>query len=877
MTDIIIDNSSDLETRLAESEAVRSILYKITELTAETDSIDSFYKGIHQAVGELMYAENFFLALYDEQHQTVEFVYFIDSVDSHDADSIALMPVEVLRRTATGYVLKTGKILHTDDDGFKKMEEQGLLKYQGATSVDWLGVPLKYKGKILGALVVQSYDPLVLYTAAEEAILQFVSRQIALVLKRKQFEQELQDVNVKLEERVKDRTLQLQEINNSLESEINERRRAEQLQSVLFRISELTNKPIKLSNFFNQIHKFISELMYARNFYVALLDEEKQIIEFPYYADEFESDVESRPLFSGNSTKNKKGLTEKVIEKGKSILFSNRNKKNSFPGRGKSAESWLGVPLKNKSKTFGVLAVQTYQKNHSYTERDQALLTFVANHIATAILRKSDSDSLAQAHKKLKTINDELERRVQNRTQEIQSTNQILLTNIEERKKIEKQLEHDALHDSLTNLPNRVLFQDRLSHALARISRKEELPFAVLFLDLDRFKYINDSLGHHMGDMLLKEVSDRLLECVRPKDTVSRLGGDEFCILLDGIDTDDFAIAVANRIQLSLQKSFTIDEQLVSSSCSIGIRLSGNHYESPAQIMRDADTAMYQAKSEGKARHCVFDASMHERARDRLQLEHDLRLAIKLEQLELYYQPIIDFKKEKVVSVEALLRWNHPKMGQISPAIFIPIAEETGLIVEIGDKVLEMACETLNKWKPDKVLKKIKISINLSPKQIALGNLLPQIEGLLKLHDIKGNQIKIEITESVLVHSFQSAKYLIQGLKSHGIEIYLDDFGTGYSSLNYLHNFPFDVLKLDQTFVQSIHKRKQNLAIVNTIRLLASSLNMGSIAEGIETIPQLTSLIELGYESGQGYLFSKPVPVDRLKKFIVNFKMPTVT
>jgi diguanylate cyclase (GGDEF)-like protein len=832
--------------------------------------MESFYEGIHKAVAELMYAENFFLAVYDEEHQTVEFVYFIDSVDPFDVQSIASMPLEVLRKSATGYVLRTGELLHTDDSGLKRMEQQGLIENQGAACVDWLGVPLVYKGKILGALVVQSYDPKIYYSEGEEALLQFVSRQLALVLKRKQFEQELQNVNTELEQRVKDRTEQLQTINSSLENEIKERRNGEQLQSILFRISELTTKPIKLSKFFNQIHRFIDELMYAKNFYVALLDEEKKIIEFPYYVDEFESSGGSRLLNS------RTGLTEKVIEKGKSILYTHRNKENDFPGRGKSAESWLGVPLKNKTKTFGVLAVQSYQKNYSYEEKDQSVLTFVANHIATAILRKSDSDSLKTAHKKLKTINDDLEKRVENRTEELQEINQELTTNIEERKNIEKQLEHDALHDSLTNLPNRALFHDRLSHALSRISRNEENPFAVLFLDLDRFKLINDSLGHHMGDLLLQEASERILNCVRPRDTVSRLGGDEFCVLLDGIEDADFATAIADRIQTALQESFEIDEQLVSSSCSIGIRLSKNQHESPTQIMRDADTAMYQAKSEGKAKYCLFDSSMHERAKDRLQLEHDLRIAINLNQFELFFQPIVSFKSNKIVSVEALLRWNHPLLGQISPAIFIPIAEETGLILEIGEQVIDMACSTLNKWEKDNELKHIKISINLSPKQIALGDLLPQIEYYLKKYKIKGERIKIEITESVLVHSFQSAKHLIKGLKNHGIEIYLDDFGTGYSSLNYLHNFPFDVLKLDQTFVQSIHKRKQNLAIVNTIRLLASGLGMGSIAEGIETIPQMKTLIELGYEMGQGYLFSKPMQLSKLKPFMLNFKMPVI-
>ncbi len=862
-----------LSAQLSESQAIQSALYKITQVATDTDSLEDFYQALHQIVGELMYAENFFIALYNPVEKVVEFGYFIDSVDQINIDTLSALPVETLWKTGTGFILRYGKMLHADSNRLLELQQQGYFEQLGSQCVDWLGVPLISKGVILGALVIQSYDENIYYQKKDEDILQFVSRQIALVLERKQFEGGLQDINVKLEQGVKLRTAQLEKTNQNLQAQIAERERSEKLQKALYRITELTNKTNKLADFLKLIHGIIAELMYAENLYIALLNSSEDQINFPYYNDVYQYQGLSRKFDPATKSQ---GLTESVLISGTPLLYSKSASNKTFPGRGREPESWLGVPLKNRQKTFGVLAVQSYQQDHEFSKQEKSLLTFVGRHIATAIMRKKDANDIKEAHQKLKAVNDELELRVADRTRELQATNSILRDNINERINIEKKLEHDALHDTLTGLSNRALFSDRLKHALNRIQRKNEKPFAVLFLDLDRFKVINDSLGHHVGDSLLQEISHRLLNCVRPGDTVSRLGGDEFCILLDGIPNAEFAINISQRILKELGKTITLEKQEIHPTCSIGIRLSTISDENPAQVMRDADAAMYQAKADGKARYCLFDKSMHEIVLNKLKLEQELRYAVDEEQLVLYYQPIVDLKTRKITGVEGLLRWNHPSQGMIPPDEFIPIAEETGLIVDVGAKVLSLACQTLQDWKKIPHLKELSISVNISPKQIARGDLLIYIGELLKSHNIDGNKLNLEITENVLMHSFETAKALILGLKSFGIKIYLDDFGSGYSSLNYLYNFPFDVLKLDKVFVHTIHLREENEAIVRSIKMLSSNLKMLSVAEGIETVEQLKMLMEIGYELGQGYFFSKPKKQSEIETFIKSFEFPLV-
>ena len=428
------------------------------------------------------------------------------------------------------------------------------------------------------------------------------------------------------------------------------------------------------------------------------------------------------------------------------------------------------------------------------------------------------------------------------------------------RKVAQDQLLHDALHDKLTNLANRALFSDRLAQAFSRMKRHPDAVFAVLFLDFDRFKNINDSLGHLAGDQLLIAIARRLEGCLRPGDTVSRLGGDEFAILLEDVNEQSDATNVAERVQSAMTQPFTLMGQEIFSSASIGIALAHSDYENPDDLLRDADMAMYRAKSLGKARHEVFDSGMHTRAVALLQLETDLRWAIERQEFELHYQPIVSLKTGLITGFEALVRWRHPERGMVSPTEFVPIAEETGWIVPIGTWVLETACEQLARWQEELAYHPpLTMSVNLSGKQFSQADLIPVIREQLRKWNIAPENLKLEITESAIMENAQAVTERLHTLRSLGVKLALDDFGTGYSSLSYLHRFPLDTLKIDRSFVTRMQDGGENREIVRTIVALGLNLGMDVIAEGIEETSQLEDLRELSCSEGQGYFFSRPL------------------
>ena len=415
------------------------------------------------------------------------------------------------------------------------------------------------------------------------------------------------------------------------------------------------------------------------------------------------------------------------------------------------------------------------------------------------------------------------------------------------------------VYDPLTGLPNRILFMDRLAHSLRRFKRHRDYEFAVLLLDLDRFKIVNDSLGHHIGDQLLIELSKRLNLCVRDGDTVARFGGDEFTILLDEITDVSDATRVAERIQESLQQPFLLGGHEVFTSASVGIALSATGYEIPNDVVRDADTAMNRAKALGKSRHEMFDRAMHTQSSRRLQLETDLRRAVERSEFEVFYQAIVDLADERITGFEALVRWSHPEKGRIPPDEFVGIAEETGLILPIDRFVLREACRQTKAWQER--FGPLTISVNLSAKQFALRDIIYVIDQVLMETRLSPDDLKLEITESALMDNQESAAEIFHEIKKRKVQLGLDDFGTGYSSLSYLHRFPLDTLKIDRSFVSRMNdKPGEHEAIVRTIVSLAQNLKFQTVAEGIETVDQLQSLQALDCLYGQGYYFSKPMP-----------------
>lgn len=444
------------------------------------------------------------------------------------------------------------------------------------------------------------------------------------------------------------------------------------------------------------------------------------------------------------------------------------------------------------------------------------------------------------------------------------------LTDITSRKRTEKQLLHDALHDALTDLPNRALFMDRLERSLERHKRNPNYLFAVLFLDLDRFKLVNDSLGHVVGNHLLVEISRRLQACIRAEDTVARLGGDEFVILLEVLDCPSDATRVAERIQQTLAQPFNLNGHEMFVTVSIGIALTATEYEQPEEMLRDADTAMYRAKALGKSRYEVFDTSMHTHAVTLLQLETDLRYAIERQEFELHYQPIVALKTDRLSGFEALVRWRHPQRGLVNPGAFIPIAEETGLINPIGWWVLQEACQQMQQWQQQFSLQPpLSISVNLSGKQLAQPDAVTRVEQILQITGLNPATLKLEITESSIMENAESTIARLQQLKALGIQLSIDDFGTGYSSLSYLYRFPIDTLKIDRSFINTMDVELEKLELVRTIATLAWNLNMDVVAEGVENDSQLTYLKSLGCEYAQGYLFSRPVDRQATEQLII--------
>jgi len=833
-------------SRLALAERLQRALYAIAEQAGAEHNMKDMMSALHGIVGSLMYAENFFIVLFDAQNRTVRFPYFVDSLDPDIPDPEGIRPIDAIENSLTWHVLQGGKSLMGASTELEK-NLPGPRVSIGPPSDDWLGVPMKRGDDVVGALVVQSYRDDTRYTQNDRELLTYVAQHVQTALERRQAHEEL-------ERRVTTRTAALREANRVLRQQVLQRQRGERLQAALFRIAELANTSDSIENFYAAVHRVIGGLLYARNFYIALLSEDQNKLTFPYSVDELDGSREPRELG--------RGLTEYVLRNGKALLADREeidrlNRDQVLSTSGARSLHWLGVPLIWNEKSMGVLAVQSYSPEHTYSARDQELLTFVSYHIANALQRKYTTESLKQAYASL-------ERRVTERTRALALANRDLREQIAERERVERRLKYETLHDSLTGLPNRTLLLQRLEQALNHYRENPADLFAVLFIDLDRFKVINDSVGHLVGDDLLFQVGGRVRACLKTRDVVARLGGDEFAVLVEGITDPQAATHIAERIIAQLQTPFRLGAKEIFTSASIGIALPTPEYTRPEELLRDADSAMYRAKDEGRHRAAVFDDRLRREALSLLELEGDLRRALTRNEFVPFYQPIVDLENSRVVGYEALLRWRHPERGLLPPGDFLSVAEDTGCSEAIDWQIFEQVARQVRALTRDEGF----VSINVSGSHFRSPDLDQRLLDLFAEHGVPARCVRVEVTERALLENPAQVKRILENLRDHGVGIALDDFGTGYSSLSYLHQYPIETLKIDRSFVielpsEDTETDAHSTAVVRAIQALANSLRMQVIAEGIETESQMRALRRIGCRFGQGFLFAQPQPASK--------------
>ena len=829
-------------SRLALAERLQRALYAIAEQAGAARDMPEMMHSLHGIVSSLMYAENFYIALYDGVTETVRFPYYVDVVDTDPPLPDQYVPLQDIQHSLTWNLLRDGRPLMGSIEELKQKLGDKLTPL-GPRCEHWVGVALWRNGGIVGAIVVQSYRADTHYSQQDLELLTYVAQHVQTALERR-------EAHIELGRRVTDRTAALREANRVLRQQVLQRQRGERLQAALFRIAELASASESLDAFYAAMHQVISGLLYARNCYIALVDEENDCLTFPYSADDVDS---SRPARAHG-----RGVTEYVLRHRKPLLADMAEidrliaigEVSHFGAR---SVCWLGVPLISDGKAIGVLALQSYSAEHTYNARDQELLTFVSYHIANALQRKQTTSSLKQAYAGM-------ERRVTERTRALALANRDLREQIAERERVERRLKYETLHDSLTGLPNRTLLLQRLDHAMQRYHADPNELFAVLFIDLDRFKVINDSVGHLVGDDLLFQVGGRIRACLKTRDVVARLGGDEFAVLLEGIVDAAKSLSIAERIILELQRPFQLGTKEIFTSASIGIALASEHYRLPEELLRDADAAMYHAKDGGRHRAAMFDDRLRREALSLLDMEGDLRHALARNEFEPFYQPIVELDSGDVVGYEALLRWHHPTRGLLPPHDFLLVAEECGCAEAIDWQIFEQVCtQALRLIDVDGF-----ISINVSGRHFRSTDLDQRLLALFDQYAVPTRCIRIEVTEHALLENPTQVKRMLQNLRDQGVGIALDDFGTGYSSLSYLHQYPFETLKIDRSFVTELppgDQDTQGLALVRGIQILADSLKMKVIAEGIEQESQRQALLRVGCRFGQGFLFAQPRPV----------------
>jgi diguanylate cyclase (GGDEF)-like protein len=826
---------------------VQTSLLQLSELAGKVTDMASFYPALEAVIKSVLVTDSFYIVLKDKEQ------YLSLAYHHNPQERAVLKRVNHQRwlKTLTGSVFKNNKTLHCNAAQRDAMIAAGTINYYGSEFTDWLGVPLSRGNQVIGVLALQSFTDSVLFDEQDAELISLIASHIVTAIDRVQ-SRELLEISIQ------QRTKKLTQANQQLQREITERQKIEKMHTALLTISEITANIQQADNFYQTIHNEISKLIPAKNLSIALLNNETKLIEFPYYIDE--KDKNPGAITYGD------GLTEYVIETAKPVLITDNTlytleAKNTIVEKTLTrtfkkqlrCKSLLAAPLKISGNVIGVMALQHYQQSNIYQQSDLSLLHFFSQHVSTAIER-------FQASVLRQNQQAELEKLVCERTQALQNSNAKLRKQIEERRKIEQQLYHEAHHDVLTKLPNRALLTDRLEQALKHLKRYPHHRFSVLFIDLDRFKIINDTLGHQAGDKFLIEVASRIDNCIRDNDILARLGGDEFVVLLDSSEKQEDIEEIASRIINSVEQPFEFEGNSLHSGASIGITLCDVNYQSASDILRDADAAMYQAKSLGRGRYMFFDISMREQLMASLTLEQELRIAIKKQQFELHYQQITDLNSERVIGYEALLRWQHPSRGLLTPSDFLYIAEESGMILDIENWVVEQASKQIQYWQTAHQHKDLNafISINLSGHQLTNQNQLKSLITLLENQPIELQKLILEFDEAAFSQNAELALKGLNRLKALGVKLALDDYGSGLSSFNFIHSYPFEFIKLDRSFIRAINSSDKNLSLITALHDLGDKFGYRLVAEGIESKEMLLKVQKAGCEFGQGYFLNRP-------------------
>ncbi len=824
------------EIQLSKSHKIQQALFDISNLVYSEQDPLILFRRLHEIISTLVYAENIFIVRFNPETESMQFLYHQDSVDK----DIISPEVDFDKEQMAGSI--TLAMLRSKQPAWgrsRDLIEKFNIDYSfaiGPDSEDWVGIPMIENGNAVGGIVLQSYLPDKIYQQDDINLLTFVAEHIRQSLTRREQTEEL-------ELKVLERTAKLSQ-------EIHERQRSENIQSALYNITRLASQNENISEFYKAIHEIVGQLLEAKNIYVAFIDEENKKINFAYRVDEFDESIDSRPLANG--------LTEWVWASKAPVLLNDSQIKRLKEQhitvvRGHTPKCWLGVPLIIGGKAIGVIALQSYDSADAYSFKEQELLMFVSTHIAQALEKIENS-------KRIKNAYSEMETNVLKRTNELEHTNKALREQILRREDAEHKLKHDALHDQLTGLANRNQLYVRLNQSIARHQAKPTHLFAVFFIDLDRFKIINDSMGHWVGDELLKIVAERIQRCVRKPDLVARLGGDEFAVILNSIRNINEARLVAERMLLVFTEPVYIQGKELFISPSIGIAISHERHKEPDEILRDSDIALYRSKEQGRNRYTFFDDALHQSSINTLIIEGELRRALVRNEILPHYQAIFNLKTKKVLGFEALMRWNHPERGLLMPMDFSDIAKETGLIEQIDWQIYEQVCRDLP------ILLGIAdyISINVSPRHLGHENFANRLLSLMAEYGVAPSNLHMEVTEDALIEHPELGLKLLTQLKLAGVKISLDDFGTGYSSFSYLHKYPLDCLKIDHSFIKTLTNNPDDKTIhlVSAIHALGMSLGLEMIVEGIETDDQCECLQNIGFSNGQGYLFAMPNAIE---------------